>query len=74
MSHVPCPMSKSGEDLSKLYNLTLSSELDFKVTLTCLKAKVQYALFIVEDTWEIYLSLNIINKWVLMESDYLPFW
>merc|ERR1711923_615176 len=35
MSHILCLMSKSGEDLSKLYNLTLSSELDFKVTLTC---------------------------------------
>ena len=34
MSYVLCPMSKSGEDLSKLYNLTLSSKLDFKVTLT----------------------------------------
>ena len=32
----PCPMSKSGEDLSKLKNPALSSELDFKVTLTCL--------------------------------------
>ena len=40
MWHVPCPMSKNGEDLSKLKNLTLSSELDSKVTLTRLTFNV----------------------------------